>query len=132
MGTNLEKKEEQEEAAHPQEQPIDAKAAPMLLQSAFEKGDVSMDDSGPQGEKKGEFVDEVVSEEHVVHQRENQLDFLLSKAPEYSSFISNDLEELQAAMADKAREKTEKAGKRKKKKKKTGERKKKKKKKKKS
>ena len=67
--TNLEKKEEQEEAEHPQEQPIDAKAAPMLLQSAFEKGDVSMDDSGPQGEKKGEFVDEVVSEEHVVHQR---------------------------------------------------------------
>lgn len=113
--TNLEKKEEQEEAEHPQEQPIDAKAAPMLLQSAFEKGDVSMDDSAPQGEKKGEFVDEVVSEEHVVHQRENQLDFLLSKASEYSSFISNDLEELQAAMADKAREKTEKAGKRKKK-----------------
>ena len=67
--TNLEKKEEQEEAEHPQEQPIDAKAAPMLLQSAFEKGDVSMDDSAPQGEKKGEFVDEVVSEEHVVHQR---------------------------------------------------------------
>jgi len=123
--TNLEIKEEQEEAAHPHEQPVDAKAAPMLLQSAFAKGDVSMMDDSSNGlatgdskqeENKGEAMDEdVVSEEHVVHQRQNQLDFLLSKASEYSSFISDDLEELQAAMADKAREQAEKSGKRKKK-----------------
>src|SRR5688572_12935662 len=42
----------------------------------------------------------------------NQLDFLLSKASEYSNFISRDLEELQAAMAENARQKIEKAEKR--------------------
>ena len=60
--TTLEIKEEQEEMAHPHEQPSDAKAAPMLLQSALAKGDVKMDDSGNE-EKKVEPVDE------VVHQR---------------------------------------------------------------
>ena len=60
--TTLEIKEEQEEMAHPHEQPSDAKAAPMLLQSALAKGDVKMDDSGNE-EKKVESVDE------VVHQR---------------------------------------------------------------
>jgi hypothetical protein len=43
--TTLEKNEEQEEAAHPHDQPKDAKAAPMLLQSALAKGDVKMEDS---------------------------------------------------------------------------------------
>jgi hypothetical protein len=62
--TTLEIKEEQEEKSHPHEQPNDAKAAPMLLQSALAKGDVKMDDSGNGiEEKKGETVDE------VVHQR---------------------------------------------------------------
>jgi len=106
--TTLEIKEEQEEMAHPHEQPSDAKAAPMLLQSALAKGDVKMDDSGNE-EKKVESVDE------VVHQRENQLDFLLSKASEYSSFISADLEQLQNDMAERAQEKMDKSGKRKKK-----------------
>jgi SNF2 family DNA or RNA helicase len=45
------------------------------------------------------------------------LDFLLSKASEYSSFISRDLEELQSAMAETARQKAEKAEKRAKKRK---------------
>ena len=41
-----------------------------------------------------------------------QLDTLLSKASEYSNFISNDLEELQAAMAENARKKVERSEKR--------------------
>lgn len=45
----------------------------------------------------------------------DQLDFLLSKASEYSNFISKDLEDLQHAMAENARKKMEKAEKRKKK-----------------
>jgi ATP-dependent DNA helicase len=48
--------------------------------------------------------------------QQSQLDFLLSKASEYSSFISRDLEELQAAMTEKARQKMEKSEKRKKRK----------------
>lgn len=51
----------------------------------------------------------------IFYQQQNQLDFLLSKASEYSNFISKDLEELQSAMADKARQKAEKAEKRKRK-----------------
>lgn len=39
----------------------------------------------------------------------NQLDMLLNKASEYSSFIQNDLDELQAGMAEVARKKMEKA-----------------------
>ncbi len=42
----------------------------------------------------------------------SQLDFLLSKASEYSNFISKDLEDLQTAMAENARKKLEKAEKR--------------------
>jgi ATP-dependent DNA helicase len=45
----------------------------------------------------------------------SQLDFLLSKASEYSNFISKDLEDLQHAMAENARRKMEKTEKRKKK-----------------
>jgi hypothetical protein len=60
--TSLEKTEEQEEAAHPHDQPKDAKAAPMLLQSALAKGDIKMQDSvkieadgnSKEEEKKGE------------------------------------------------------------------------------
>lgn len=44
------------------------------------------------------------------------MDFLLSKAEEYSSFISKDLEDLQQAMADQAKAKMEKSAKRKKRK----------------
>ena len=60
--TSLEKTEEQEEAAHPHDQPKDAKAAPMLLQSALAKGDIKMQESvkieadghSKEEEKKGE------------------------------------------------------------------------------
>eukprot|EP00537_Pseudo-nitzschia_pungens_P005463 CAMPEP_0172360814 /NCGR_PEP_ID=MMETSP1060-20121228/4775_1 /TAXON_ID=37318 /ORGANISM="Pseudo-nitzschia pungens, Strain cf. cingulata" /LENGTH=839 /DNA_ID=CAMNT_0013082903 /DNA_START=121 /DNA_END=2640 /DNA_ORIENTATION=+ len=121
----LERNEEQEEAAHPHAQPSDAKAAPLLLQSALAKGDVAMDESssgvkteekgGSEEEKKGEASTDDVPHDQIVHERQNQLDFLLSKASEYSNFISNDLEELQNAMAEKARQKAEKAEKRKRK-----------------
>jgi ATP-dependent DNA helicase len=43
------------------------------------------------------------------------LDFLLSKASEYSNFISNDLDELQASMAEDARRALAKADKKKRK-----------------
>jgi ATP-dependent DNA helicase len=46
----------------------------------------------------------------------NQLEFLLSKAEEYSGFISKDLEDLQQAMAERAQAKQEKSEKRKKRK----------------
>lgn len=46
----------------------------------------------------------------------NQLDFLLSKASEYSQFISNDLEELQNSMAEDAKRAADKAAKKKKRK----------------
>lgn len=39
----------------------------------------------------------------VLQTQGNQLDFLLSKASEYSNFIARDLEELQAAMSDDAK-----------------------------
>jgi len=67
-------------------------------------------------EKKGEEASTAdAPPDQIVHQRQNQLDFLLSKASEYSNFISNDLEDLQNAMAEKARQKAEKAEKRKRK-----------------
>jgi len=118
--TTLEKNEEQEEAAHPHAQPNDAISAPKLLQSALAKGDVSMDNSNSgtavkEEEKKGEDAAGDSAQNNVVYQRQNQLDFLLSKASEYSNFISKDLEELQNAMAVKARQKAEKAEKRKRK-----------------
>lgn len=47
----------------------------------------------------------------------NQLNFLLSKASEYSSFISRDLDELQAAMSENAAKQLEKADKKSKKRK---------------
>ena len=52
---------------------------------------------------------------YFVPSQEKQLDFLLSKASEYSSFISRDLEELQAAMTESAKKKVERAEKRSKK-----------------
>ena len=41
--------------------------------------------------------------------QDNQLDFLLSKASEYSNFIARDLDDLQSAMTEKARKTLEKA-----------------------
>ncbi|KAG7374405.1 SNF2-related protein [Nitzschia inconspicua] len=117
--TNLEQEEEKEEASHPHEQPKDATAAPKLLQSALVKGDVKMDDSehGAVEDTVKNSSEEAGEEEHHIHQRQSQLDFLLSKAAEYSSFISRDLEELQSAMTETARMKAEKAEKRAKKRK---------------
>jgi ATP-dependent DNA helicase len=108
--TKLEQEEEAEEAAHPHKQPIDAAAAPTLLKAAIEKGDVKMDES-----EHGAMDDAKEEQEHV-HKRENQLEFLLAKASEFSSFISKDLEELQEALTAKAVEKDEKSDKRKKRK----------------
>jgi ATP-dependent DNA helicase len=52
--------------------------------------------------------------------QEKQLDFLLSKASEYSNFISKDLDELQNAMTENARRKMERSEKRSKKRKPDG------------
>ena len=50
----------------------------------------------------------------------NQLDFLLDKASQYSSFIARDLQELQESLTDSARMKLEKAAKKEKKRKSRG------------
>ncbi len=50
------------------------------------------------GEEDEGEVNQQPAEEHHIHHRNNQLDFLLSKASEYSNFIANDLQELQSAM----------------------------------
>jgi ATP-dependent DNA helicase len=52
--------------------------------------------------------------------QEKQLDFLLSKASEYSNFIAKDLDELQNAMTENARRKLERSEKRSKKRKPDG------------
>jgi len=118
---HLEEEEEQkakEEANHPSEQPKDVTAAPTLLKAALQKGEVDLSDSEIESDKEKE--EKVVgdaattdagpaSPEPHVHQRANQLDFLLSKASEYSNFIARDLDELQANMTEQARRATEKA-----------------------
>eukprot|EP00544_Gedaniella_sp_CCMP2646_P001890 CAMPEP_0202508928 /NCGR_PEP_ID=MMETSP1361-20130828/52506_1 /ASSEMBLY_ACC=CAM_ASM_000849 /TAXON_ID=210615 /ORGANISM="Staurosira complex sp., Strain CCMP2646" /LENGTH=809 /DNA_ID=CAMNT_0049143123 /DNA_START=85 /DNA_END=2514 /DNA_ORIENTATION=- len=122
-------KEEAEEAAHPHAQPKTVTEAPRILQDALKQGLVAPSDSEEEEikqelekkvaspvkvatkdgsaieeEKKGD--DEQTQEPHY-HARENQLDFLLSKASEYSNFIARDLEELQANMTEDARRKVE-------------------------
>ena len=126
-------------------QPHDATAAPKLLQNAIAKGEVSVDDSEAESEEErkkspqkqqpaagaaaegkpasdatsmmegGEEKKEEEGHQHHVHHRNNQLDFLLSRAKEYSDFISNDIEELQAGMQMEAAEAQSKADKKNKK-----------------
>lgn len=68
--SNLELKQEQEAAAQKHQQPVDAKEAPMLLKSAFEKGDVVMDEESKNDVQKGNAADgDAASEKNVVHQR---------------------------------------------------------------
>lgn len=98
--TALEHSEEEKEAQQPHDQPTDVHVAPTLLKSALETGQVKSDSEDEAKEEK--------KPEHV-HSRASQLDFLLSKASEYSNFISKDLEDLQMAMAENARKKLEKA-----------------------
>eukprot|EP00339_Tiarina_fusa_P009058 CAMPEP_0117045226 /NCGR_PEP_ID=MMETSP0472-20121206/31288_1 /TAXON_ID=693140 ORGANISM="Tiarina fusus, Strain LIS" /NCGR_SAMPLE_ID=MMETSP0472 /ASSEMBLY_ACC=CAM_ASM_000603 /LENGTH=818 /DNA_ID=CAMNT_0004757147 /DNA_START=281 /DNA_END=2737 /DNA_ORIENTATION=+ len=117
--------EKQDETEAPQDQPKKVEAAPKLLQSALTEGKVKLEDSESEEdvkikaeEKKGEDEkEEKETADHHVHARESQLDFLLSKASEYSNFISKDLEDLQAAMTENARKKVERAEKRSKKRK---------------
>mmetsp|Transcript_34077 Transcript_34077/g.71758 ORF Transcript_34077/g.71758 Transcript_34077/m.71758 type:complete len:828 (+) Transcript_34077:171-2654(+) len=101
--------EQQEEASHKNDaQPHDATAAPRLLQQALKEGKVGVDDSEAESEeghkkeaqkkKAEEKKEEDSADQHGVHARNNQLDFLLSRAKEYSDFISADIDELQMAM----------------------------------
>jgi len=120
--TAIEEQQHQEENAHLNDvQPHDAAAAPKLLQKAIEEGKVGVDDSEAESEeehkskkkkiavsrKNGGGREEKKEEteaggEHHVHQRNNQLDFLLSRAKEYSDFISADIDELQSNMQARA------------------------------
>lgn len=113
-------------------QPHDQESAPTLLRDALKKGQVKPDDSESEEEKKdeskkeasndsaagssaagvkqegeGDAKDADKAENKKSHARANQLDFLLSKASEYSNFIAADLEELQNAMAEDAKRKAE-------------------------
>jgi ATP-dependent DNA helicase len=101
------------------------KAAPKLLQKALEAGAIDAEDEKKESESgsaesnssanatsKAESPSKVAveaeeTEEERAHRlqgthRANQLDFLLNKASEYSNFIAQDLEELQAQMAAEA------------------------------
>uniref|UniRef100_A0A7S2UFY8 Uncharacterized protein n=1 Tax=Attheya septentrionalis TaxID=420275 RepID=A0A7S2UFY8_9STRA len=118
----LEKEREnevKEEAAHPHQQPLDAALAPKLLREALKTGELKGDESEEEekqttffGKKtKSSFekaeeekkVDDGEGAAHHTHKRENQLDFLLSKASEFSSFIAQDLSELQNSLSEKAK-----------------------------
>eukprot|EP00559_Dactyliosolen_fragilissimus_P007188 CAMPEP_0184863292 /NCGR_PEP_ID=MMETSP0580-20130426/10487_1 /TAXON_ID=1118495 /ORGANISM="Dactyliosolen fragilissimus" /LENGTH=797 /DNA_ID=CAMNT_0027361547 /DNA_START=180 /DNA_END=2573 /DNA_ORIENTATION=+ len=105
-------------------------AAPALLKEALKKGEVKHESCGDAKVTESENakisgVDSIVEEKkeeqpNTVNARVNQLDFLLSKASEYSNFIANDLQELQSALTNDARRKAasiEKSGKKSKKRK---------------
>jgi hypothetical protein len=112
-------------------QPHNAKTAPKLLQKAIKEGKVGVDNSKIKSNKeyrsriekegKDTFAAAAAKEEegeggkgkdkkkeadggdlHHLHHRMEQLDFLLSRAKEYSDFISADINELQNSMAAKA------------------------------
>ena len=109
-------KEIEEEMAHPHSQPKTLDAAPRLLQAALKEGQVKNSDSEEESDKERATSPE--KKEEILphyHKRESHLDFLLSKASEYSNFISQDLDELQAAMAENARKAISKAEKKKRK-----------------
>jgi len=93
--------QQQEENLLVVKQPTCIDEAPKLLQDALKKGEVKSDDEDEptkQEEKKGDEGDSKLEHHRVV-----QLEYLLNKASEYSSFISRDLQELQDSLADKAR-----------------------------
>ena len=112
----IEKKEE-EEKAHPHAQPKALDAAPRLLQAALKEGQVKNSDSEDESDQEKAVSPEAKIDEsnRHYHKRGSHLDFLLSKASEYSNFISQDLDELQAAMAENARKANAKAEKKKRK-----------------
>jgi hypothetical protein len=83
--TNLEEEVEKEEAAHPHEQPKDAKAAPKLLQSALVSGDIKMDDSehgsaiaaAAAAAAASAAEAKAAEEEHHIHQRVSSIFYIL-------------------------------------------------------
>jgi len=106
----IEANQQQEEIAHARDaQPHDATVAPKLLRQAIEEGKVGVDESEAESDEehkkqqtaateKGAAADEKKEDDHHVHHRTSQLDFLLSRAKEYSDFISADIDELQNNM----------------------------------
>jgi hypothetical protein len=66
----LEHDQQEQELTHPHEQPKDVKAAPKLLQSAFQKGEVVPEDSESDSEKKSAAAEAAVaSADHHTHAR---------------------------------------------------------------
>mmetsp|Transcript_28156 Transcript_28156/g.46635 ORF Transcript_28156/g.46635 Transcript_28156/m.46635 type:complete len:848 (+) Transcript_28156:111-2654(+) len=142
-------KEETEKAAHPHAAPTDIQSAPKLLQDALKAGVVTVGEPGAADSKtvvnghsgvaasSGEKAanDSTSTEEKKTDEEDagdaklpevpkkekvNQLDYLLNKASQYSSFIARDLEELQDDLASKAKAKVERAAKKEKKRKSKG------------
>ena len=77
----------------------DSKEAPTLLRSALSK------EEGETSSKKAKVEETIEDEDGIKEEfaeRGNQLDFLLSKASEYSNFIADDLKELQTIKAAEA------------------------------
>lgn len=93
-------------AASSDKPPTAPTEAPKLLQAALQKGQVSTgsgDSSGKNEKAAGDEEEKKDGGEEVKDDaKSNQLDFLLSKASEYSNFIAADLEELQNAMSQDA------------------------------
>lgn len=105
-------KEQKEITIHPHVQPKAVEAAPRLLQAAIKDGQVRASDSEEDSDKEKLASSEATKDEQPhYHKRDSHLDFLLNKASEYSNFISQDLDDLQAAMADNARKALAKADK---------------------
>mmetsp|Transcript_1513 Transcript_1513/g.2056 ORF Transcript_1513/g.2056 Transcript_1513/m.2056 type:complete len:788 (-) Transcript_1513:75-2438(-) len=113
MFSSIEKEEEKQDTPSKQ-----TTTCPKLLQAALKKEEEPVSTKSDvtktiEEEKKN---DEEASS--AAPAKANQLEFLLTKASEYSSFISQDLQELQSGLADQARIKAEKAARKKDKKKK--------------
>lgn len=106
----LEQKQAQDDL-EASDKPKTAASAPALLKKAFEAGDIKAEE----GDANGDDAAAAAKKDDTAGK--SQLDFLLNKASQYSSFISRDLDELQAAMtegAQKAADKADKKGKKRK------------------
>jgi hypothetical protein len=125
--TALEREEEEEDPmALPQ--PKDYHEAPKLIQKALEAGVIKADESEEDSDREAISAAAHASSHAIkaasnaagtalltrssllaqggtshVHSRVQQLELLLGKASQYSSFIARDLDELQARMAEEAR-----------------------------
>jgi len=114
---SIEKENVNNETKYFQNYSPDTKSTPKLLRSDLKNCQVKSDREEKERiktdgkitatplKKQDNILDEKKSKSKFFNARVNQLDFLLSKASEYSNFIANDLHELQNALTEDARKK---------------------------